>query len=167
MELIIREMKLEDWEAVSFIYKEGINTKIATFQSTVPLYEEWDHEHIKKCRLVAAVGGKIVGWTALSNYSSRLVYSGVAEVSIYIEEASRGKHIGEKLLYELIAKSEMEGYWTLQSGIIESNKASLALHERAGFRVVGFREKIARNMEGEWTNTVLMERRSKIAGVSL
>jgi phosphinothricin acetyltransferase len=157
-------MRPEDWEAVAVIYKEGIETKIATFQSTVPTYEEWDKSHIKSCRLVAEEEGKVVGWAALSAYSSRCVYSGVAEVSIYIKTDSRGKQIGEKLLLELIAQSEKEGIWTLQSGIIEINKASMALHKKAGFRMVGYRERIAKDHNGVWQNTVLMERRSVVIG---
>ena len=160
----IREMRPEDWEVVAAIYKEGIDTKISTFQSTVPTYEEWDKSHIKTCRLVAEEDGKVVGWAALSAYSSRCVYSGVAEVSIYIKADSRGKQIGEKLLLELITQSEKEGIWTLQSGIIEINKASIALHKKTGFRMVGYREKIAKDHNGVWQNTVLMERRSAVIG---
>lgn len=164
MELIIRTMKAEDWEAIASIYKEGIDTKIATFQKDVPTYEEWDKSHIKSCRLVAEEDGKIIGWAAMGNYSSRCVYCGVAEVSIYIKGDSRGKQVGEKLLRELIEESEQEGYWTLQSGIVEINKASIALHKKVGFRMVGYREKIARDHDGTWQNTVLMERRSTTVG---
>jgi phosphinothricin acetyltransferase len=164
MQLIIRKMRPDDWDAVASIYEEGIATKIATFQSSAPTYEEWDKSHIKSCRIVAEEAGEVIGWAALSSYSSRCVYSGVAEVSIYIKETARGKHVGEKLLRELIADAEQAGYWTLQSGIIEINKASIALHKKAGFRMVGFREKIAQDHNGVWQNTVLMERRSSTIG---
>ncbi len=162
MELAIRGMKKEDWEAVAAIYKEGIDSGIATFQTEVPEYEEWDKSHIAACRLVAIENSSVVGWAALSKVSSRCVYSGVAEISIYIKENARGKGIGEKLLKELILESEKEGYWTLQSGIIEINYASIALHKKVGFRMVGYREKIAQDRNGVWQNTVLMERRSSV-----
>lgn len=155
----------EDWEAVASIYQEGIDTKIATFQLEVPTYESWDQSHIKSCRLVAVQAGEIIGWTALSPYSSRCVYGGVAEVSIYIKSNHRGKKIGEKLLQELITESEQEGFWTLQSGILEINHASIAVHTKMGFRMIGYREKIARDHNGIWQNTVLMERRSPLVGI--
>jgi L-amino acid N-acyltransferase YncA len=161
MELTIREMKQEDWNYVAEIYQQGIDTKIATFQTEVPTYEAWDRSHIPTCRLVAEIDGEVVGWAALSPYSSRCVYAGVAEVSIYIKDNHRGKQVGEKLLKALINAAEKEGYWTLQSGILEINKASQALHKKAGFRMVGYREKIARDHDGVWQNTVLMERRSE------
>jgi phosphinothricin acetyltransferase len=162
MELRIREMKDTDWEAIGSIYREGIETNIATFQREVPTFEEWDRSHIKACRMVAEENGQVVGWVALSAVSSRCVYSGVAEVSIYIKAECRGRGIGVKLLQYVIEASEKEGFWTLQSGIIESNKASIALHKKAGFRMIGYRERIAKDHHGEWQNTVLMERRSPL-----
>ncbi len=165
MELIIRAMEKEDWEAVGSIYKEGIDTKIATFQLEIPTYEAWDQSHIESCRLVAQEDDNVIGWTALSAYSSRCVYSGVAEVSIYVKENSRGKQVGEKLLRELIMEAEQEGIWTLQSGILEINRASIALHKKVGFRMVGYRERIAKDHNGVWQNTVLMERRSTVIGL--
>jgi len=165
MELIIRVMQMEDWDAVAAIYKEGIETKIATFQSEVPTYEAWNQSHLKACRFVAEEGGKVIGWTALSHYSSRCVYSGVAEVSIYVQSNQRGKQVGEKLLRKLIIESEKERIWTLQSGILEINSASIALHKKVGFRMVGHREKIAKDHNSVWQNTVLMEKRSIVVGV--
>lgn len=165
MELIIRAMQKEDWNAVSAIYKEGIDTKIATFQSEVPTYEAWEQSHIKSCRLVAEEEGQVIGWTALSPVSSRCVYSGVAEVSVYVKADQRGKQVGEKLLRELIIESEEKGYWTLQSGILEINSTSIALHKKVGFRMVGYREKIAKDQNGVWQNTVLMEKRSIRVGI--
>ena len=165
MEIIIRSMEAEDWEAVAVIYHEGIKTTTATFQTDVPSYQEWNQGHVKTCRFVAEVNHEVVGWTALSPVSSRCVYAGVAEVSVYVKDTYRGKHIGEKLLNQLIKETEEEGYWTLQSGIIEINKASIALHQKAGFRMVGYRERIAKDSNGVWQNTVLMERRSKAIGI--
>ena len=166
MDLRIREMKKEDWERVASIYKEGIDTKVATFQTDIPTYEAWDQSHIKTCRLVAEENNTVLGWTALTPYSGRCVYSGVAEVSVYVKADCKGRQIGEKLLRELITASEEEGIWTLQSGILEINQASIALHKKVGFRMVGFRERIARDHNGVWQNTVLMERRSATVGIS-
>jgi phosphinothricin acetyltransferase len=155
---------MEDWDAVAVIYQEGINSKVATFQTEVPTYEVWDQSHITSCRLVAEIDHEVVGWTALSPYSSRCVYAGVAEVSIYVKLNQRRKQVGEKLLQALIEESEKVGYWTLQSGILEINQASIGLHNKMGFRLVGFREKIAKDSNGVWRNTVLMERRSIALG---
>jgi len=165
MEMTIREMKEKDWEAVAQIYLEGIDTKLATFQAEVPSYESWDRSHVETCRLVAEVDDKVIGWTALSPYSSRSVYSGVAEVSVYIKASQRRKQVGEKLLQALIFEAEKEGFWTLQSGIMEINSASIALHSKVGFRFVGYRERIAKDSNGVWQNSVLMERRSPFVGI--
>lgn len=165
MELLIREMKPEDYNAVAAIYHEGINTKIATFEKCAPAYEVWDESHMKSCRLVAEMSGTIVGWAALTPYSSRCVYTGVADVSVYVRADNRGQKVGERLLRELIKQADDEGIWTLQSGIFEINKASQALHKKMGFRMVGYRERIAQDHDGVWQNTVLMERRSENVGV--
>ncbi|MBH1940089.1 N-acetyltransferase [Mobilitalea sibirica] len=165
MDIILRDMKREDWEAVASIYQEGMDTKRATFQTKAPSYEEWDRAHLSYCRFVAEFEGEVVGWTGISPYSSRPVYSGVAEESIYIKTGYRGKHIGEKLLSKLIEESEKQGIWTLQAGIMEINEASIALHKKMGFRIVGHRERIGKDSNGVWQNTVLMERRSKTVGI--
>jgi len=149
-----------DWDAVNRIYKQGIDTNLATFQTSCPSYAEWDSSHLSCCRLVYVLEGAVVGWAALSPVSSRCVYEGVAELSIYIDETVRGSGIGTKLLNRIIEESETQGIWTLQSGIIQDNKASILLHLKCGFREVGYREKIAKNAHGDWKNTVLMERRS-------
>ncbi|MDF2541520.1 MAG: GCN5-related N-acetyltransferase [Herbinix sp.] len=163
----IREMKQEDWEQVSDIYMQGIRTKRATFQSETPSYADWDKSHLKVGRLVSIdENGKITGWVALSPTSSRCVYRGVAEVSIYIAEDSRGMNVGTSLLEAVINCSEEMGIWTLQSGIFEINESSIALHIKCGFRMVGYREKVGCDQEGIWHNTVLMERRSKVVGVN-
>jgi phosphinothricin acetyltransferase len=144
---------------VSKIYSDGIKTNIATFQVDCPTYEEWDCSHFKNCRLVIEDAGGVVGWSALSPVSSRCVYGGVAELSIYISENHRGKGFGKSLLTALAAESEKAGFWTLQSGIMQDNLASIRLHEKCGFRMVGYRERIGKDKFGVWRNTVLMERR--------
>jgi phosphinothricin acetyltransferase len=153
-------MRPEDWESVRAIYLEGIATGDATFEKSAPEWTQWDAAHLAACRLVAAEGEKILGWAALSPYSRRQVYAGVAEVSVYVAAKARGRKIGSVLLTELIAQSEREGIWTLQAGIFPENTPSVRLHERCGFRVVGTREKIGR-MDDRWRDVLLMERRSK------
>ena len=163
--IYIDEITQLDWQQVAQIYLEGINTGKATFQTQVPTWEDWNNGHVNSCRFVIRFENKILGWGALSPTSSRCVYAGVAEVSIYIGENDRGQGIGKVLLDELIKQSEEAGFWTLQSGIIRENTSSIALHERCGFRVVGIREKIAKMENGEWHDVVLMERRSKTIGI--
>ena len=151
-----------DWPYVSRIYQQGMDTNRATFQEKCPPWEEWNRSHLASCRLVAAFEGRVVGWAALSAVSSRCVYAGVAEVSIYIDSAAQGQGAGTQLLGAMIRASEAEGCWMLQSGIFEDNLASIRLHERCGFRLVGYRERIGRDRFGVWRNTVLMERRSSL-----
>ncbi len=160
MEYKICEMNLNHWNQVRQIYLEGIATGNATFETQAPDWEKWDAGHLKDCRLVAQAGSEIIlGWAALSPFSSREVYRGVAAVSIYVGEKYRGYGIGKALLRELIERSEQKGYWTLQSGVFAENHASLKLHQEAGFRIVGVREKIA-SLNGVWHDTILLERRS-------
>jgi len=159
----IREMGPDDWPEVARIYREGIETGDATFETEVPSREEWDLGHLDDPRLVAVLEGETVGWAALSPVSSRCVYAGVAEVSVYVGERARGRGIGRRLLAALVRASEEEGIWTLQAGIFPENEASIAIHERCGFRVVGVREKLG-EMEGRWRDVVLMERRSPEVG---
>ncbi|MFW2487821.1 N-acetyltransferase family protein [Clostridium chromiireducens] len=166
MNYTIEEMKKSDWEEVAKIYFEGINTGIATFQNSIPTFEEWDNGHVVSCRLVARSEEKVLGFAALSPTSSRAVYSGVAEVSIYIGENYRGLGIGQSLLLNLIRLSEENNFWTLQSGIIRENAASIELHKKCGFREIGIRENVAKMDNGVWHDTVLMERRSKIVGIN-
>ena len=156
-------MRPEDWDAVRAIYLEGIATGNSTFEQTAPDWPVWDQGHLPCCRLVARIDSEVLGWTALSPVSSRRVYAGVAEFSIYVAERARGRGIGAALLQALIVASEQEGIWTLQSGIFPENTASLALCLRFGFRVVGARERIG-SMDGRWRDVVLLERRSAIAG---
>lgn len=161
----IEEMSSGDWKGVAKAYMDGINTSIATFQADIPTWEEWDNSHIKVCRLVARLEDKILGFAALSPTSSRCVYKGVAEVSIYIGNEYRGKGVGTALLTKLVEMSEKEGFWTLQSGIIRENIASIELHKKCGFRELGVRERVGKMSNGVWHDVVLMERRSKVVGI--
>jgi phosphinothricin acetyltransferase len=160
----LKKMNEKDWDSVSKIYKEGIATNLATFEKEIPSWESWDKNHLKVCRLVAKNKNSIVGWAALSDVSSRCVYGGVAEVSIYVSKKARGNRVGKQLLKQLIDESEKKGYWTLQSGIFPENIASIELHLKAGFRRIGYREKIGQ-LDGVWKDNVLFERRSKYVGI--
>lgn len=159
----IRQMRSSDWSAVAEIYKEGIATGMATFETEIPSWKQWDKNHIDSCRLVATNQGQILGWAALSGVSSRCVYGGVAEVSVYVAAVARANKVGEQLLTKLITDSEKQGYWTLQSGIFPENYASIKLHEKLGFRKIGYREKIGQ-LAGVWLDNILMEKRSKTIG---
>ena len=165
MQYKIENMVQSDWAQVANIYLEGIKTEVATFQTDVPTLEDWDSSHISSCRLVARCGNNILGWAVLSKTSNRCVYAGVAEVSIYIGEKYKGQGIGTALLTNLIKLSEENGFWTLQSGIISDNLASIALHKKCGFREIGIREKVGKMNNKNWLDVVLMERRSKIVGI--
>ena len=146
------------------IYKQGIETENATFFLDTPDWIAWNKEHLKCCRIVAELNNEIVGWTALSPFSKRFVYRGVAEVSIYISKKYSGQKIGTKLLEKQIRESENNKIWTLQAGIFEENIASLKIHKNLGFRKVGYQEKIGEmnKPNGVWRDTILLERRSKI-----
>jgi len=163
MEVLIREMTPADWPAVLEIYRQGIETRNATFQTQLPAYEDWDRGHLSHCRLLALAEGIPAAWAALSPTSSRPVYRGVAEVSLYVGERFRGLGVGGRLLDALIAASEANGIWTLQGSTFETNRASLALQQGHGFRVVGRRERIAQ-LDGVWHSTILTERRSPVVG---
>jgi phosphinothricin acetyltransferase len=162
--IFIRVMTDKDWDQVSRIYLEGIRTGIATFETHIPSWEEWNQNHLHECRLLAISNESITGWAALCSVSRRQVYSGVAEVSIYIANDWRNKGIGKFLLRNLILCSEENGVWTLQAGIFSTNTASIALHQSLGFRLVGFRERIGK-LNGEWLDTMILERRSRIVGL--
>jgi L-amino acid N-acyltransferase YncA len=152
------------WKDVARIYEQGIQTGFATFEKEIPTWEKWNEAHLERCRLVAKYPKEILGWAALSPVSSRCVYGGVAEVSIYIAANQRGKNIGNILLQELIVESEKNNLWTLQSGIFPENIGSIKLHENHGFRQIGFREKVGK-LDGVWKDNVLFERRSKTIGI--
>lgn len=154
-------MKPDHWTQVKTIYENGIATRNATFQTSSPHWEEWDSAHIKTCRLVAVENEKVLAWAALTAVSGRCVYAGVGEVSVYVDEDARGKGIGRALLEELIKESEQHNFWTLQAGIFPENLASIKIHQSAGFRIIGTREKIGQ-INGLWRDTILLERRSKV-----
>jgi L-amino acid N-acyltransferase YncA len=157
----LRPLELTDWPAVAEIYWDGMRSGLATFETEVPSLETWDANHLADHRLVADLLGDVVGWAALSAASSRRCYAGVAENSVYVAAGARGLGIGRKLLEALIAGAEAAGIWTIQTSIFPENRASLALHERCGFRVVGTRERIAKR-DGVWRDTVFLERRSEV-----
>ncbi|MGF6847450.1 L-amino acid N-acyltransferase YncA [Chitinophaga sp. W3I9] len=146
------------------IYEAGISTGNATFQTAAPSWEEWDQSHLKNCRLVATEDNRVLGWAALTPVSSRCVYAGVAEVSVYVAPDAQGKGIGKALLQTLIEQSEENKLWTLQAGIFPENTGSIKIHEACGFRIVGRRERIGK-MGDTWRDTLLLERRSKKVGV--
>ena len=167
MEIVIDKMSPKDWQAVRAIYLQGIATHNATFETDAPGWEKWDRGHRQDCRLVARKGGRpfgrVVGWAALSPFSGRCVYAGVASLSIYVAEAARGQGVGKALLQALIEASEQRGIWTLETGIFPENAASLALHKSCGFREVGCRERLGQ-MDGVWRDVILLERRSQVVG---
>jgi phosphinothricin acetyltransferase len=164
MSFRIEPMQPADWETVRAIYRAGIATGNATFETDAPDWVIWDEKHLKECRLVARQAEQILGWAALSPVSSRCVYAGVAEVSVYVGAAARGHGVGKALLQALVSESERAGLWTLQAGIFPENTASIVLHKACGFREVGYRERIGQ-MNGVWRDTVLLERRSAVVGV--
>jgi phosphinothricin acetyltransferase len=164
MNIEVRGLTSADWPVVVEIYREGIATRLATFETGAPTWEVWDQAHLLRPRLLATVGQQVIAWSALSPVSKRAVYAGVAEVSLYVAVRSRGRGVGRTLLEALITASEETGIWTLQAGIFAINSASIALHRRCGFREVGTRERIGQ-LHGVWHDVVLMERRSRTVGV--
>jgi phosphinothricin acetyltransferase len=152
----IEDLRPADWPACARIYEEGLD--VGTFEEEVPSWEAWDATHLPEPRLVAREDA-VLGWAALGPVSARPCYSGVAEDSVYIGWAARGRGFGTALLEELVRRADAVGIWTIQAGILSGNDASIALHERCGFRIVGARELIAKK-RGTWRDVVLMERRS-------
>jgi L-amino acid N-acyltransferase YncA len=161
-QLTINALVRADWPAVAEIYRQGIETGDATFETEVPSWDDWDAAHLPQ-RIVARLGRDVVGWAALAPMSDRSVYRGVAWDSVYVERGAQGRGLGRLLLERLIRDAEAAGIWTLQAGVFPENRASLVLHERCGFRVVGVRERLARH-EGRWRDVVLLERRSRVVG---
>jgi L-amino acid N-acyltransferase YncA len=146
------------------IYRQGIRSGMATFETSVPEWPAFEAKYLPHSRIVAIEEGEITGWAALSPVSARECYAGVAEVSVYVAEAHQRKGIGRILLMALVSESENNGIWSLLSVIHEENKASIHLHEQGGFRYIGYRERIAQ-LDGIWRTTVMMERRSSKVGV--
>jgi phosphinothricin acetyltransferase len=159
----ITAMQPADWPAVEEIYRQGIATGNATFETESPGREKWNAAHHTHSRLVAREGEQISGWAALSSVSRRRVYAGVAEVSIYVVDRAKGKGLGGALLAALIEHSEQNGIWTLQAGIFPENLGSIAMHKAHGFRQVGVRKRIAQ-LRGIWRDALLLERSSTIGG---
>jgi len=165
VDFTIRNMLKEDWSDVYLIYRQGMESDLATFTVEELNYEEFDHQRLKQGRFVILDQQKIVGWTSLKKASEIPEYYGVAEVSIYLDQAYQGQGVGTTLLNHLVDYSEKIGFWTLEADILLENQASQHLHEKCGFRLVGKRERLGRDRHGHWRDTVLMERRSKKVGV--
>jgi len=161
--ILIGALQPADWEAVRAVYLEGIATGEATFETEAPSWEQWAEGDLAHSRLAARQASEVVGWAALSPVSRRRAYCGVAEVSIYVRAAQRGRGIGTRLLRALIDSSEKNGIWTLQGATFGQNVASLKLQQACGFRIVGRRERIGQH-HGLWRDSVLTERRSRIVG---
>jgi phosphinothricin acetyltransferase len=163
---LVEPMTDADWPEVRRIYAEGIATGDATLEREAPDWNHFDHSHRHDCRLVAreVAGGAIVGWTALTAYSSRRVYAGVAWESVYVAADARGEGVGRALLEALIPAAESSGLWTLLAGVLIDNTASLALHEAVGFRQVGVQRGLGQDATGRWRDVVLLEHRSPVVG---
>lgn len=156
----IRELREEDWPAVRLIFEQGIATKNATFETEAPSWEAWNSSQLDGHRWVAVEGGRVVGWVAAHPVSLRPCYRGVVEHSVYVDDACRSRGIGRALLERLVESTEQDGIWTIQTGVFPENEASLALHEKCGFRVVGTQEKLGK-LDGIWRDVVVLERRSR------
>jgi L-amino acid N-acyltransferase YncA len=158
--LEIRGLQKEDWPAVRAIYEQGIAGRNATFETEAPDWEAWDRSQLGDHLLVAVEDGRVVGWVAVHAVSPRPCYSGVVEHSVYVDADAQGKGVGRALLEQLIADTEQAGIWTIQTGIFPENEASLALHMKCGFRIVGTQERLG-ELDGVWRDVVVVERRSK------
>ena len=163
VDVMIRDLEPLDWPDVARIFEDGIRSGNATFELEPPAWEAWDAAH-SQIRVVAELEGRVVGWAALSSKSTRHCYRGVAESSVYVEEAAQGRGVGRALMDEVIARSEADGVWTLEAGIFPENKASLRLHLGCGFRLVGVRERLG-EANGEFRDVLLLERRSEVVGL--
>lgn len=150
--------------AVLAIYQAGLDTGLASFETTAPLWPAWSAAHLPEHRFVAVADDEVLGWVAVSPVSSRCVYAGVVEHSVYVAPAAKGQGVGRRLLDALISSTEAAGIWTIQAGVFPENAASLSLHHAAGFRVIGVRERVGEH-QGRWRDVVLLERRSTVAGV--
>ncbi|MFN5889082.1 MAG: GNAT family N-acetyltransferase [Bacteroidota bacterium] len=156
-------MQASHYEEVSVIFKQGIESGNATYETQSPSWQEWDKGHLPQVRFVALDQGQVIGWIALSPVSNRFVFRGVAELSIYIHDNFQGRGVGAQLMEAAIESSVAEGIWMLQSGIFPENVGSIALHKKFGFREVGYRERIGQMPKsGEWRDIVLLERRMKV-----
>jgi phosphinothricin acetyltransferase len=168
MTIVIRDMTPADWPAVERIYREGIATGNATFEADPPTWDEFDQEKVTSPRLVAVEGDVVLGWAAASRVSSRCVYDGVIEHSVYVAESARGHGVGRELLDAFLRAADASNVWTVQSGVFPENEPSLALHTQLGFRTVGTRERVGKMgygpYAGQWRDVVMIEHRSATAG---
>lgn len=164
MNVVIENFDAVHWSEVSEIYRHGVETRNATFETTLPDYDTWIKKFHHHLLWTACADHRVVGWAGLQPVSPRAVYKGVVEVTIYLHPDHTGQGIGSKLMHHLIAESENAGIWMLYASIFPENTASIRLHQKAGFREIGYRENIAQ-LDGRWRNTVLFERRSKIVGI--
>ena len=155
----IERMRPGHWPAVRSIYQAGIATGNATLEREAPEWDGWNAGHRVDCRFVAVDGDRVLGWIAVSPYSARSVYEGVAWLSVYVAPDAQGRGIGRALVEALVEAAEDAGVWTLLAGILPENSASLALHSRAGFRRIGVQRRLGRDTTGRWRDVVLMERR--------
>jgi L-amino acid N-acyltransferase YncA len=159
--LAIEPLRAEHWEAVARIYAEGIATGDATLETEVPDWAAWDESHLPDQRFVAMHDGRVVGWVAATPVSGLCVFGGVVEDSVYVAAEVRGTGVGRKLLDHLVASTERAGIWTIEAGILPENEASIRVHERAGFELVGRRKRLG-NLNGIWRDVLLLERRSSV-----
>lgn len=155
----LRQLEADDWPAVREIFRQGMRAGLATFEVEAPTWQAWDATHHARHRLVAEIGDRVVGWATLAPVSSRRVYAGVAEDSVYVANDAQGRGVGGALLSALVAGAEAVGIWTIEAGVFPENGASIAMHQRCGFRIVGVREKLGRR-DGLWRDVLLLERRS-------
>jgi L-amino acid N-acyltransferase YncA len=156
--VLVRPLDPDDYPAVAGVFAEGIATGLATFETSVPTWEDWDAGHLREHRFVAELDGEVVGWVAVVPYSRRAVYRGVGEESVYVAERARGRGVGRALLEAVIESARDGGLWTLQAGIFPDNLPSLELHRRLGFREIGVRERIGQ-LDGVWRDVTLLELR--------
>ncbi len=161
MDIEIREMTKDDWPEVSEVYSFWLKNGNITFHKTCPSYDEWNKGHLNDCRFVAVSKGKAVGFCVLSPTSQREVYKGVVELSIYIKKEFTGMKIGKMLIEKTIEESENKGYWTIFASAFSTNRQSINLLQKCGFRIIGYREKIGKDKYGRWQDTTYLERRSK------
>lgn len=161
-DITVRPMTSDDADRLLAIYQAGLDGGDASFETTAPTWAAFDQAKLPDHRLVAVdADDTVLGWVAVSPTSNRPVYAGVVEHSIYVDPAAQGRGVARLLLDALIASTEAAGIWTIQSGVFPENTASLVLHERAGFRVIGTRERVGRHY-GRWRDVVLLERRSPV-----